>query len=71
MKTRIEHIVSYYLTMSMNIKGVFLKTYYPAKRVNNRLKTSSGGSTETKLDSKKSSDNHLIFKVKTKKEEKS
>lgn len=48
----------------MNIKAVFFKPIYPAPRKGNSLKTSSGGSAETKLDSKKSSENHLIFKVK-------
>lgn len=49
--------------MSLNIKGIFFYTYYPAPPKKGGLKLSSGGSAETKLDSKKSSNNHEKFKV--------
>lgn len=50
--------------MSLNIKGVFFYTYYPAPRKKEQLKLSSGMNAETKLDSKKSSNNHDKFRIK-------
>lgn len=51
----------------MNIKGVYIKTYWPVRNKNNRMKVSCDGGNETKLDSKKSSKNHLILKPRQKK----
>ena len=50
--------------MSLNIKGIFFYTSYPASQRKKGLKLSSGMNAETKLDAKKSSKNHEKFKIK-------